>query len=840
MNDTVDIPGLNTQQVLERQKKYGLNTLPNKQRRHVIRLIWDIIKEPMILLLVLAMGLYLLFGDLQEGLSLSVFVLVIISISLYQEGKTEHALQALRELTTPNALVIRNNQTVQISSRDIVIDDIVILYEGDRVPADGLLLSVNDLLIDEALLTGESLPISKETFNQETHDLSDLSQNQYKVFSGTMVVHGQGVFRVQATGSNTAIGKIGIELETLEPEPSPLQHQVAKLVKTLSIIGIIICLTLVVLLGVLKGNWLNASLAGLALAMSLLPEEFAVILTVFPALGAWRLSKEHVLTRRVASIETLGAISMLCVDKTGTLTENKMAVSVLWTNNHLKLINITQPDSLTNEFKTLAEYAILASEISPLDPIEKACHQLGEHYFPSSMPLNPHWNLVQEYDRTSEFPVKAHIWKNSEQNNYIIAAKGAPEAILTLCSTLTEENKQQLLIAANTLGKQGLRILAIAKGNYEGNNWPTSQRELPLELLGLIGVSDPIRPNIQKSIQQCYDAGIKIMMITGDFPETAKTIAQQAGIKLEDILTGSEILSLSDEALAERLKNCSICARVTPSLKLKIVEALKRDGYIVAMTGDGVNDAPALKSAHVGIAMGKRGTDVAREASTIILLDDNFSSIIKAISLGRRIFTNIKKSMGYILAVHIPIAGMALLPVLFGWPILFFPIHIAFLQLVIDPVCSIAFENEPAAPNAMKISPRNPNKALLNKKMFLHAILQGLGILIVTFFSYYWALKWLPENQARTVAFLSLTIGNLALIYANRSTQSIFLSFFIQNKIVMRITLATLIFLSLAIYVPFLQNLFYFSALPIEVLLKSILIGFSSILWFELLKIILK
>lgn len=822
MNSTVHIPGLSTQEVIERQKKYGLNTLPNKQRRNIFHLIWDIIKEPMILLLVLAMGLYLLFGDLQEGLSLSIFVLVIISISLYQEGKTEHALQALRELTTPNALVIRNNQNVQISSRDIVVDDIVILYEGDRVPADGQLLSVNDLLIDEALLTGESLPVSKDV------------QNEYNVFSGTLVVHGQGIFKVQAIGENTAIGKIGIELETLEPEPSPLQHQVAKLVKTLSIIGIIICLTLVVLLGVLKGNWLNASLAGLALAMSLLPEEFAVILTVFPALGAWRLSKEQVLTRRVASIETLGAISILCVDKTGTLTENKMTVSALWATNQTQKINFTQANSLTGEFKILAEYAILASEIAPLDPIEKACHQLA-------VPLNPEWILVQEYDRTSEFPVKAHIWQNPEQNDDIIAAKGAPEAILSLCHKLSDHEKNEVLSAASTLGKQGLRILAIAKGTHQKSaDWPVAQQALSLELLGLVGVSDPIRPNIKYSVQQCYDAGIKIMMITGDFPETAKTIAQQAGIKIEDIITGKEIISLSDAELAERLKNCSICARVTPALKLKIVQALKADNYIVAMTGDGVNDAPALKSAHVGVAMGKRGTDVAREASTIILLDDNFSSIVKAITLGRRIFSNIKKSMGYILAVHIPIAGMALLPVFFGWPILFFPIHIAFLQLVIDPVCSIAFENEPAAPNVMRQPPRNPKKALLNKKTFLYAILQGLGVLTITFFSYCWALGFLPENQARTVAFLSLTIGNLALVYANRSEKSILFSFLIQNKIVFRITLATLIFLSAAIYIPFLQNLFYFEALPTFLLFKSILIGLSSILWFEFLKIILK
>ncbi len=817
--------GLSTEQVIEQRKKYGINTLPNKKRRTYLHIILGIAKEPMIFLLILAMVLYLIFGEAQEGISLSIFVIVIITISIYQEGKTEHALQSLRKLSSPNAVVIRNNEVIHIKSEEVVVDDIVILYEGDRIPADGVLQSANDLLIDESLLTGESLPVSKTVTND----------NDISVFSGTMVVQGQGQFQVKKIGKHTEIGKIGIELETLKPEPSPLQIQIKKLVQIFSIIGILICLTLVILLGLLKGNWLNASLAGLALAMSLLPEEFPVILTVFPALGAWRLSKQKILTRRISTIETLGAISALCVDKTGTLTENKMSVTQLWANNIFQDIHLTSPKELENDFKILSEYAILASEIEPLDPIEKACHQLDQDCFLNLNKVHHNWTLIQEYDRTPEFPVKTHAWKNPNLSNYILAAKGAPEAIISLCK-LSNEHKNQILQAIKKMGEQGLRILSVAKGTHTSTIWPASQKDLSFEFLGLVGVSDPIRVNIQQSIQICHEAGINVIMITGDFSETAKAIAKQAGLKINNVITGPEIKAMSHKTLAEKLKTTSICARITPELKLKIIQALKINGHIVAMTGDGVNDAPALKAAHVGIAMGNRGTDVAREASSLILLDDNFSSIVNAIQLGRRIFDNIKKSMCYILAVHVPIAGMALLPVLLNWPILFYPIHVAFLQLLIDPICSIAFENEPAEINSMQKPPRNTNRALLGKKTILYSFLQGLGILGIVFYSYYWALEQLSEPQARTFAFMCLIIANLILIIANRSSGPVFKSIYIANRLLLSISLIILLCLFFAIYIPFLAKLFYFSVLPISLIIKSILLGFCSIIWFELLK----
>ena len=802
------------------------NTLPKKHRRSYLTLILGLIKEPMILLLMIAMILYLVFGELQEGLSLSVFVLVIIAISIYQEGKTERALEALRELTSPNAFVIRNNQTVKINSRDIIINDTVIIYEGDRIPADGILISSNDLLVDESLLTGESLAVIK-----------NLSQNYHTVYSGTMVVQGQGVFQVQAIGENTAIGKIGVALDTLEPTPSPLQVQISKLVQHISIISISICLLLICLLGLATGNWLNALLSGLALAMSLLPEEFPVILTVFPALGAWRLSKKHVLTRRISAIETLGAISVLCVDKTGTLTENCMTAHTLWVNPLFQDIALTSPKKLSADFERLTQYAILASENTPLDPIEKACHELGNTYLPDLALRHQGWSLVHEYDRTPELPVKTHAWKNPALADYTLAAKGAPEAIIQLCKLENKtQDKMAILEAVQAMAKLGLRILGVAKGSYAKEKWPDAQEALSFEFLGLIGVSDPLRPDIQETLRKCYEAGIKVKMITGDFPETAKAIAKQAGLSFNHVLTGPEISKMNNVRLTECLKNTDIFARITPELKLKIIQGLKTNGEIVAMTGDGVNDAPALKTAHVGIAMGKRGTDVAREASTLILLDDNFSSIITAISIGRCIFENIKKAMGYILAVHVPIAGMALLPVLLGWPILFYPIHIAFLQLIIDPVCSIAFENEAAEPSSMKKPPRNTRLTLLDAKTLIYALFQGIGIFAFVLLGYDWAIKTLPESQARTFAFVSLIISNLVLIYANRSHGSVIYAMLIPNKIMTRIIFLTLLFLFLAIYVPFLSHLFHFSALPFSLLIKSILIGFSSILWLEFLK----
>lgn len=836
MDQNVTALGLSSQEAAQRLREHGYNSLPSGKRHTIWNTIFDVIREPMFFLLLLAAMLYLILGELQEGLALTAFVFIIITITLYQHGKTENALKKLRDLTSPRALAIRDGKPTRISGIEVVPGDVVMISEGDRIPADGILISANDLQIDESLLTGESVPVFKKSSMQD--NLSDpQDNNSYFVYSGTMVVQGQGVYRVQATAKDTSIGKIGLSLQTLETESSPLQNQVAKLVKIFALMGLFISALLVVLLGLLQGDWLKASLSGIALAMSLLPEEFPVILTIFPALGAWRLSKQNVLTRRISSIETLGAISVLCVDKTGTITENQMTVAQLWVNGDYFNISSSSKDIIPEKYHSLAEFAILASEIQPSDPMEKAFHRLGENYLSQTEGLHPNWHLIHEYDLSPDLRAKTHVWQSNEEHHYIVASKGAPEAIIELCH-LDSETQQNINIAIQTMAEKGLRVLAVARGEFKGEEWPSTQRGFKLNFLGVVGLADPVREGIQDAVNECHDAGIRIVMITGDYAATALAIAKQANIPTQGILIGSELALMSDTELEERTKYTSIYARITPEQKLRIVQTLKKQGNIVAMTGDGVNDAPALKSAHVGIAMGGRGTDVAREASSLVLVDDNFTSIVGAIERGRNIFDNIKKSMSYILAIHVPIAGLALLPVLFGWPPIFFPMHIAFLQLIIDPACSISFENEPPEDNLMNRPPRNPKLPLIDKKTLIFALMQGVGILLITLITYYFSLNVMAEPQARAFTFVCLVIANIVLIFSNRTEQhSLFGSHILNNKILVWITICTLVFLGLSIYVPFFAKLFQFAPLSARYLLLSIGIGISSALWYEMLKL---
>ncbi|MFI4938690.1 MAG: cation-translocating P-type ATPase [Candidatus Berkiellales bacterium] len=822
MNQKSPNRGLSSKEAAYRLKKNGPNSLPTSQHRTFFHIILEMIWEPMFLLLVLATTVYLIFGDLREGLSLTTFVSLIIIITLYQQGKTENALKALRDLTSPRALVNRDGEWGRISAREVVLGDIVFINEGDRIPADGVLLSAHDLQVDESLLSGEAFPVNKK--------IGDF------VYSGTMVVQGQGMFEVTATGCATKIGQIGVALKTLEIETSPLQKQTAKLIKIFAALGLTTSFLLVILLGLIQHDWLKASLAGIALAMSLLPEEIPVTLTLFPALGAWRLSKHHVLTRRISAIETLGAISILCVDKTGTITENCMTVTQLWAND--KFYDVTSSHHpLPEEFHSLIEYAILSSEINPFDPMEKGLHDLGKHFLAQTEHLHSNWRLVHEYDRTSEIPAKTHIWQGNEQLPYVVAAKGAPETIMDLCH-LEDSLKQTITLAIKKMATEGLRVLAVAKATFKGEKWPTSQQEFNFTFLGIVGSTDPIRKGIPEAVTQCHEAGIRIIMITGDYPETAKTIAKRAGLTTQNTLTGDTLNTLDDAKLQQTMQNVSICARITPEQKLRIIQAIKKQGNIVGMTGDGVNDAPALKSAHVGIAMGTRGTDVAREASSLILVDDNFASIVGAIQFGRNIFDNIKKSISYIISVHIPIAGMALLPILFGLPGIFYPMHIAFLQLIIDPVCSLAFENEPPEPDLMKRQPRNTELPLIDRETLIYSFIQGIGILLISLTTYYFSLQILKEGEAKAFTFVSLIVANLLLIFWHRTRKHpIFGRNYFINKTLLVILICVLISLLAVIYLPFLANLFQFTPLSWIQLTLSACIGITSLLWFELVRL---
>jgi Ca2+-transporting ATPase len=780
--------------------------------------------------------LYLIFGELQEGLILFGFVLVTIGLTLYQEGKTERAIEALRDLTSPRALVMRDGIQQRIAGREVVRGDLVILVEGDRVPADGVLVGGSQLQVDESLLTGEAVPVRKLVAVAEPAPARPGGDDTPFVYSGTLVVAGQGTARITATGAHSEIGRIGMALGTLVTERSPLQKQTARLITTLAFLGLGLSLLLFVAYGLMRGDWLQALLAGIALAMAMLPEEYPVVLTVFPALGAWRLSKEKVLTRRVTAIETLGATSVLCVDKTGTLTENRMTVARLYAGQESFTVNAEAQVELPETFHTLVEFSILSSEIDPFDPMEQAFQRLGEHFLTHTEHLHRDWTLVHQYCLTPQLRAKSHVWKAVNSDVYVVAAKGAPEAIIDLCHLGIIE-QTRIAAAVDAMAADGLRVLAVARAQLDSADFPAIEHDFDFEFVGLLGLADPLRAEIPDAVRQCHEAGIRVVMITGDYPATARAIARQAGLDAVDVLSGDALGAMSDAELQACMKTVSVCARIAPEQKLRIVQALKANGEIAAMTGDGVNDAPALKAAHVGIAMGGRGTDVAREAASLVLLDDNFASIVRAVRLGRRIFDNMQKSMSYILAVHIPIAGMALLPVLFGMPALLFPMHIAFLELIIDPSCSLAFENEAAEADIMQRPPRDANAQLFAGTTLWLALLQGIGVLLVVMGAYVWADHRLSEPEARAFAFTTLVVANLALIYANRSrTQTLLAALRTPNPILWVVTGLTLGLLILILYLPFLAGVFRFSPLPLAELGTAFTLGLLSVVWFQLLK----
>ena len=844
--------GLSKDEAARRLGAEGPNALPGGQRRTPLSIALETVREPMFLLLLAAGTLYLLFGDLQEGLTLFGFVLVTLGLTLYQEGKTERAIEALRDLTSPRALVIRDGQPQRIAGRDVVRGDLLQLNEGDRVPADASLVSADGLHVDESLLTGEAVPVGKLAAAPGANSpaatqgappaLRPGGDDLPTVYAGTLIVQGHGLARVTATGPLSEIGRIGTALGSVAAERSPLQKQTAKLVRNLALLALALSLTLVLVHGLLRGDWLQALLAGIALAMAMLPEEYPVVLTVFPALGARRLSREGVLTRRINAIETLGATTVLCSDKTGTLTENRMTVSHLVAGG-VKLdarlaIATLLSGELPEAFHRLVEYSILASVVDPFDPMEKAFHQLGEQFLAQTEHQHRDWRLVQTYALTPALRAMSHVWAAPEGGAQIVAAKGAPEAVIELCH-LDAATQSRIAAAVDVLAADGLRVLAVAEGRFEGKDWPATEHDFDFEFLGLLGLSDPLRQQVPAAIAECRAAGIRVVMITGDYPATARAIAHQAGLaeSTEELLSGDEMVTLSDHALRERMATVSICARIAPEQKLRIVQALKARGDIVAMTGDGVNDAPALRAAHVGIAMGGRGTDVAREAASLVLLQDDFAAIVRAVRLGRRIFDNLRKSMSYILAVHVPIAGMALLPVLLGWPALLYPMHIAFLELIIDPACSLAFENEPAESDVMKRPPRDADAPLFGGATLWLALLQGSGVLAVVLGAYAWANHRLPESEARAFAFAVLVVANLALILSNRSgTRSLWASLRTPNITLWVVVGLALALLLGALYFPWAVRVLRFAQLPAHELATACALGLLGVLWFESVK----
>ena len=837
--DLDSINGLSSQQAAEKIRTDGYNELPERENQGIFGIIREVVKEPMFILLVASGLIYFFLGDLTEGIMLMSFVVVIIGITVYQEQKTEKALEALRNLSSPRALVIRDRQQMRIAGREVVTGDILILSEGDRVPADGILLSSNNISVDESLLTGESVPVRKVPWTDGQTDMHPGGDDQPFIYSGTMVVSGQGLAEVRSTGPRTEMGKIGTVLQAVERDDTRLKIEISWMVKTIATIGLLLCLTIVMVYGLLHADWISGLLAGITLAMAILPEEFPVVLTIFLALGAWRISQKQVLTRQVPAIETLGSATVLCVDKTGTLTLNKMTVQTFFADGVLCDHDPTGINSVPDICHELSEYAILACKKDPFDPMEKALLQLSEGDFGRTEHIHTGWNLIVEYPLSPGLLAMSNVWQSPDGHEYIIASKGAPEAIADLCH-LPEEERENLSGHINQLAAKGLRILGVAKSSFNHPDLPEGQHDFEFTFLGLIGFADPIRPGIPEAVEECHSAGIRVIMITGDYPLTARNIAEQIGLHHTDAcITGSELEQIPEDVLREKIRTATLFARAVPEQKLRIVNALKSNHDVVAMTGDAVNDAPALKSADIGIAMGERGTDVAREASSLVLLDDNFTSIVSAVRLGRRIYDNLKKAMAYIFSIHIPIAGMSLIPVLFNLPLILMPVHIVFLELIIDPACSIVFESEKEEQNLMNRPPRKKEERLFTRKTLLLSLLQGAVVLAVVFIVYLHAItRGLPEAEVRTLTFTTIVIANLLLILTNRSwSESMIQTIRTPNKAMGGVFAGTLIALTLILIIPALQDLFSFAPITGVELLTCVLAGVLSVLWFEVYKV---
>jgi P-type Ca2+ transporter type 2C len=762
--------GLSEADAAARLKAEGANELPRTGRRTLPLIVVDVVREPMFALLLGAGMIYLLLGDLGEALMLLAFATISVVITIIQETRSERVLEALRDLTSPRALVVRQGVRRRIPGREVVRGDVIVIAEGDRVPADALLFSGHDVQTDESLLTGESVPVRKVPADSAVGAARPGGDDLPTIFSGTLVVRGHGLAEVSATGASSEIGKIGQALSAIETEPPLLRRQTQRLVQILATVGLALSAIAVVLYGLFRGSWLDGLLGGVALSMSMLPEEFPLVLTVFMVMGAWRISQARVLTRRAAAIETLGAATVLCTDKTGTLTQNLMSVAELQSGGQVLRLSEGSEQKLPGRLSELAEYGILASAKDPFDPMEKAIHVLGDRLPEDTATLRHEWILAHSYGLRPDLLAMAQVWqKPTTGAPYVVAAKGAPEAIAALCRFDTVQIADVRSVA-DAMAARGMRILGVARASFTGSEWPGTQRDFDFEFLGLIGLADPLRPTVAAAVQECRSAGIRVVMVTGDYPTTARAIAAQAGFEVGEVTTGTDIETLTDAELGKRLRNTTIFARIMPEQKLRIVNAFKTNGDVVAMTGDGVNDAPSLKSAHIGIAMGGRGTDVAREAAAIVLLDDDFGSIVRTIRLGRRIYDNLRKAMGYILAVHVPIAGLSLLPLVFGWPLIFTPIHIAFLEMVIDPVCSIVFEAETDEADVMSRRPRDSHSPLFSGALASWSLFQGTLVFLLVAAIYVVALRnGLPEAEVRALTFVSLVFTNAGLIFANRS-----------------------------------------------------------------------
>jgi Ca2+-transporting ATPase len=753
----------------------------------------------MFLLLLTCGIIYFIIGEFSEAVILLFWVIMVVFITFYQYSKAEKSLAELKKLAISNAHVIRDGVQISIPSREIVPKDILIIHQGDRIPADGEIIEASNLSVDESILTGESLPVEKKEMNQYPEKST--------VYGGTLVVSGRAFIKVSHTGKNSEFGKIGKSLKEIEIVPDKLQREMRGIVNRLFVLGALFSVFVIISYYLTRGDFIQSLLNGIATAMAMLPEEFPVVLTVFLSIGAWRLSKINLLTRKPSAIENLGSITALCSDKTGTITENKMIVSSIYIQN--ELISFDEFQSKKAQITPLIEASFFASHAQTIDPMERAIEAC---YKTIQLNLNKPLQLVKEYLITHEMTAMTRVLKTEDQH-LIVYSKGAPETILSLCK-MEEVDQKRILEIVNDQARKGQRILAVAKTAWLTAELPNKQADFLLDFLGLIGFEDPIRQDVPKAIEECKEAGIRVIMITGDYPSTAESIAKKAGIiEVDSILTGSDLEKMDDQELGLKIKSIHVFARIVPNQKLRIIKALQSNGEIVAMTGDGVNDAPALKAADVGIAMGDKGTDVARESAALILLDDRFSTIVAAIRSGRKIMDNLEKAMTYILAVHVPIVGLTLLPAFFlELPIILLPMHIVVLELMIDPICSLAFESEKEEKNLMKRPPKNPRLTFFGRDKVLKSILIGLLLFLFATMVYFGSLHFgFAANEIRTLTFSMLIFCDIFLVLSTLSKSRPIIQVLLEKNISLLVILfITLAFLLVMIENKYLNELFQF------------------------------
>lgn len=825
MSEKPNISGLKTAQAQERLVQYGRNSLPGSEPKTVIALIVKVVREPMFLMLLIAGLIYLALGDRAEAGFLLAFVFVVIGITLAQEHKTQRALESLRDLSAPRALVIRDGKEIRISSQEVVPGDVMVLHEGDRIAADAQLVQ-GQLSVDESLLTGESVGVDKTAGSTDACSL----------FASTVVTKGVGLAIVQTTGIATAVGHIGQSLALTDETPSGLQYSSRTFVRSLTMLAIGLASVLVLVHWVWNNHSiLKSLLSGIALSMAILPEEIPVILTVFLALGAWRISKINVLTRNVTAVEALGAITILAVDKTGTLTQNRMEVVELSANN--VTYSVSQESELPETFHTLVEFAMLATPVDPFDPMEKAIHLFGYARLCGTEHMHDDRTLEFQYELSPDILAMTHVYCDEKPSLYLLATKGAPEAVADLCH-LSVSQLHSIEIQVEQMAKRGLRVLGVARGVWQAPQkdcaWPASQHDFDFTFLGLVGFMDPPRPDVSAAIAQCRSAGIRLLMITGDHPQTARSIAQQVGLSENaEVILGDEISTLNDDDLLCRLEKSDVCARMKPEQKLRLVRVLQEGGNVVAMTGDGVNDAPALKAADVGIAMGERGTDVARESAALVLLDDSFESIVAAISQGRRIYDNIIKATRFTFAVHVPIIALMLVPALMQWPDILQPVHIVLFELLIDPTCAIVFEAEAAALNVMNRPPRSASLSPFSVKNVSYGSVQGMGVALILLMGY--ALLrhngW-NEGDLRLSLFTALIFTLFFLVLVNRDSRFIFKG----NPWIVTMFGGVSLILMAVLFIPFLREMLRFTPITLPSFFAAATMVIISGIWLKALQ----